>query len=80
MLTASDYIGIGVLITTTASAIVSIIVAIRTKDISTKVNGAATVQIAKIEALTNHVSDLKQVIANQDQTAAVQAARTRERG
>jgi len=82
MLTTTDYIGIGVLITSITSGMVQIIGALKIKsidskadDIIQKVNGAATAQNVRIENLVNHVSDLKSVIAANSQIAAVLASR-----
>jgi hypothetical protein len=72
-MTTTDYIGIGILITTFFSAFGQFINSIRIKDIHGLVNGQSNAQNILIAHLTNKVSDKERQISDAHQTAAVLA-------
>lgn len=74
MLTSTDYIGIGVLITTATTGIIQIINTIRLKAIDVKVDGNTTAQNALIAHLQGKISDKESQIADARQVAAVLAS------
>jgi hypothetical protein len=72
-MTTTDYIGIGVLITTACSGIVQIIGAFKLKAIHEIVNGASTAQDTLIAALRATLDDKNRQIADAKQIAAILA-------
>lgn len=73
MLTTTDYIGIGVLITTFFTAFAQFVNAIRIKDIHSLVNGQTTAQNVLIATLHSQLVDRTKQVADAQQTAAVLA-------
>ena len=83
-MTPPDYASIGILVTAIGAVVVNIIVALRTSNkvdtintktdaISLKVDGAASAQVNKIEALQAKVDNLHGTITEKDKAAVILA-------
>ena len=73
-MTSTDYIGIGVLITTAVSGLVQIINAVKLKSIGAAVDGTATAQATLIAELHDKITDKNLQISGARETAAVLAS------